>query len=143
MEKQLDNFINAIWEKENTKYSLYDPIGITNQCLSEFKEEPEDSHFKKTALLLIMLKNILISCGKEKVTAAKIIHFFELDFENNNENNIFPSKINTEYDHKLFTASCAAMTGLLANPSVFISPKELVSDSVIAAKSLIDALNKE
>lgn len=143
MEELLEKLMLAMLDKQQAKG--YDPQNA--KCIltmiREFLDEPAENTFKRKTLLTIMFSNILILCANEGVTSEELMNFIQLDFENDNHKTL-PSRLNLDYDQKLFEASCAAMTGYISSPHTTTSTFEQIADkSVFAAKILIDTLNKE
>lgn len=141
MEELLNKLMTAMWEQEKHMESYYNANTIENLA-KELNEKPEDAYFEKKTWLLMLLKTVLITGVMAGLKAEDIINFLALDFENDNQKT-WPSKINTEYDQQLFTASCAAMTGLLANPRIKTHTLEQLSIMAInRSENLIAELNK-
>lgn len=143
MEEILDKLMLAMLDKQQAKGYDHQNAKCILIHIREYLNEHVENSFKRKTLLTIMFSNILILCANEGVTSEELMNFIQLDFENDNHKTL-PSKINFEYDHKLFTASCAAMTGILASQSA----KDIQNEDVITymavnqAKGLLDALNK-
>lgn len=143
MEEQLEKLMLAMLDKQQAKG--YDPQNA--KCIltliREFLDEPAENTFKRKTLLTIMFSNILILCANEGVTSEELMNFIQLDFENDNHKTL-PSMLNSEYDRKLFEASCAALTGLLANPRIKTHTLDQLSIMAInRASNLIDELNNK
>lgn len=143
MEKLLEKLMFAMLDKQQAKG--YDQMNA--KCIltliREYLGEPVENSFKRKTLLTIMFSNILILCANEGVTSEELMNFIQLDFEND-INNRLSSRLNAEYDQQLFTASCAAMTGLLANPRIKTHTLDQLSIMAInRAENLIDELNNK
>ena len=136
MEKVLERLMLAMLDKQQAK--SYDPMNA--KCIltliREYLCEPVENSFNRKSLLIIMFSNILILCANEGVTSEELMNFIQIDFENDNHKKL-PSRLNTEYDNNLFTASCAALTGILSNQKCGLIVGNVASDSINIAKSLL------
>lgn len=139
MEK-LQKLMNAIIEQNVNKSETF-YLNMIKTHVEEILNASDDSCC--TDNYLIAFKGLLAAAFMADITADKLFRFATINTPIDDPE-IIPSKLNFDYDKKLFEASCAAMTGFMSNEDLNIfSVAQITHQSITQAKSLIDALNKE
>ena len=139
MEK-LQKLMNAIIEQNTSKSETF-YLNMIKTHVDEILHVSDDSSC--TDNYVIAFKSLLAAAFMYGITADQLFHMatFHTPID---DSEIIPSKLNFDYDQKLFDASCAAMTGFMANEDCNIfDVTGITNQSIIQAKSLINALNKE
>lgn len=139
MEK-LQKLMNAIIEQDANKSETF-YLNTIKTNVEEILHVSDDSSCIDN--YVFAFKGILGAAFMTGITADQLFHMATIhtpidDLE------VIPSKINSDYDQKLFYASCAALTGFMARENLkFFSESQITHQSIARAKSLIAALNKE
>ena len=140
MEK-LQKLMNAIIEQNTSKSEKF-YLNTIKTNIEEILHVSDDSSCIDN--YVFAFKGILAAAFMNGITADQLFHMATIHTPIDNHNTL-PSRINTKYDSQLFTASCAALTGLISSSD----SREVCDDDVQAhiaisiAKSLINMLNKE
>ena len=139
MEK-LQKLMNAIIEQNTSKSeTLY--LNMIKTNIEEILHVSDDSSC--TDNYVIAFKNLLAAAFMDGITADQLFHMATIHTPIDDPE-VITSKLNFDYDQKLFEASCAALTGFMSRSDLkFFSESQITNQSIAQAKSLIDALNKE
>lgn len=140
MEK-LQKLMNAIIEQDankNKSETFY--LNTIKTNVEEILHVSDDSSCIDN--YVFAFKSLLAAAFMDGITADQLFTMATIHTPIDDHNTL-PSRINFDYDQKLFDASCAAMTGFMANEDCNISDVTgITNQSIIQAKSLIEALNK-
>ena len=139
MEK-LQKLMNAIIEQNVNKSETF-YLNMIKTNIEEILHVSDDSSAIDNYALAF--KSLLAAAFMDGITADQLFHMATIHTPIDDPE-IIPSKLNFDYDKKLFEASCAAMTGFMANEDLNIfSVAQITHQSITQAKSLINALNKK
>ena len=138
MEK-LQKLMNAIIEQNANKSETF-YLNMIKTHIDEILHVSGDSIC--TDNYVIAFKSLLAAAFMNGITADQLFTMATIHSPIDDPE-IIPSKLNFDYDQKLFEASCAAMTGFMANEDCNIfDVAGITNQSIIQAKSLIESLNK-
>lgn len=138
MEK-LQKLMNAIIEQNVNKSETF-YLNMIKIHIEEILHVSDESSC--TDNYVIAFKSLLAAAFMDGITANQLFHMATIHTPIYDPE-IIPSKLNFDYDQKLFEASCAAMTGILSSDYRNYDKDIITTNSISQAKSLIDALNKE
>ena len=138
MEK-LQKLMNAIIEQNTNKSETF-YLNMIKTNIDEILHVSDDSSAIDNYALAF--KSLLAAAFMDGITADQLFHMATIHTPIDDPE-VIPSKINADYDQKLFEASCAAMTGILSSDYRNYDKDIITTNSIAQAKSLINALNKE